>query len=248
MNTTDKHSLQNIPTIEWRWDDADYLPEWHEPIFNLLKRYIPSNSKILEVGAGGSHTLGALAGRLNCRAYGVEPDKDGILKTRELAAVESGQVEMICGDGFRLPFADGEFDVVYSLGLIEHFHLKQSQLLIAEHRRVCKTNGIVIVSVPNWLNIPHTLRKLMLGEKYQYYPENSFTPKGLRNILSSTGLKIVATDGLLPLWGLAMSSSSWRLIAVLNRFGISKKLNNLDNASWRASLGYMTYAIAQKEI
>jgi SAM-dependent methyltransferase len=246
MNESGKSAPQNVPSIEWKWAEADYVPEWHEPVYGLLAKYVPSNSKILEVGAGGSHTLGALAGRLNCKAYGIEPDRDGIMKTRQLAAAERGEVEMVCGDGFCLPFADGEFDVVYSLGLIEHFHSEQSGDMVAEHQRVCKPEGLVIVAVPNYLNLPHTLRKLILGKNYEYYPERSYTPRKLRKLLTSRGLRVIAMDGLLPLWGLAMISGSWRFIAVLDRLGISKKLNHLKNADWRANLGFMTYAVAQK--
>ena len=115
------------PEIDWNWENTSYLAEWHEPIVELLSRYVPGNSKILEVGAGGSHTLGALASRLHCAAFGIEPDIAGARKTIELASRESSTVLMVRGDGFLLPFADENFDVVYSLGLIEHFSPKQSE-------------------------------------------------------------------------------------------------------------------------
>lgn len=236
----------NVPAIEWNWDSANYFADWHEPIYELMARYVPAGSTVLEVGAGGSHTLAAIAGRLKCNSFGVEPDENGIAKTQELAGVESGTVKMIRGDGFRLPFADGVFDVVYSLGLVEHFDRNESSDLVAEHVRVCKKNGTVIVAVPNWLNFPHTLRKWMLGKRYEYHPERSYSPRELRKLMSANGLAIQETDGVSPMWGLAMFSGAWRLIAVFDRLGISKRVRNIEKPGTRAALGYMTYAIAKK--
>ena len=239
-------SASNIPKIGWNWDQANYFDNWHEPIFELLKRYVPEQSTILEVGAGGSHTLGATAGRLRCEAYGIEPDRDGIKKTVEMADLEDAAVRMIRGDGFYLPFADDRFDVVYSLGLVEHFEQSDTNSLIAEHTRVCRPGGTVIIGVPNLLNLPHTLRKAYLGNRYEYAPERSFTPGRLRKMLIAAGLKSVTIDGLNPLWGLGMSPIGWRMVTALKRVGIAKRLDNARSADLRARIGFMTYAIGTK--
>jgi len=235
-------SSESFPDIDWGWDKANYQAEWHEPIFELMARYVVQGSSVLEVGAGGSHTLGAIAGRLECNAVGVEPDLNGIEKTRELARNENTSVQMIRGDGFCLPFSDGAFDVVYSLGLIEHFEPEESTALVAEHVRVCKDGGQVIVAVPNYLNLPHTIRKFMIGKDYEFYPERSFTPRQLKRILISAGLEFKEKDGVLPLWGVSMMDGGWRVTAILDRFGLASRLNDLKRSSWRANTGYMTYA------
>jgi SAM-dependent methyltransferase len=236
----------NIPQIEWNWDDVDYNPAWHDPIVELLSRYIRAGSRILEVGAGGSHTLGALAARLDCHAIGIEPDEDGIRKTIDLA--NDGAVKMIRGDGFCLPFPDELFDVVYSLGLVEHFEYKDTEALIGEHFRVCRPGGTVIVGVPNLLNLPHSLRKAHLGKRYEYFPERSFTPWKLRKMLAKSGLKSITLDGLNSLWGLGMSPTGWRIVTILKRLGIEPLLHRIGSPAARACLGYMTYAIGRKEV
>lgn len=236
----------NVPAIEWDWDSAAYSPAWHEPIFDLMKRYIPRASAVLEVGAGGSHTLGAIAGRLDCQAVGIEPDTGGIRKALELADSESAQVTMLRGDGFQLPLAADSFDVVYSLGLIEHFDRNDSSALIREHVRVCKQGGRVIIAVPNFWNLPHTLRKWYLGKNYEYYPEESYRPSTLKEMMNQEGLTIEQADGLAPLWGLSMASWAWRPMLVLERSGIKNLLENIGNPSTRAMIGYMTYVIGRK--
>lgn len=234
------------PEINWNWQATTYNPAWHEATFSVMERYVPASSRILEIGAGGSHTLGALAGRLQCNAYGLEPDTDGIAKARELAVLESATIQMIEGDGFCLPFQNGGFDVVYSLGLIEHFSPEETLRLVKEHVRVCKPGGLVIISVPNFWNLPHTIRKGLQGRKYDYYPERSYSSNRLCEVLRESGLEIIAVDGMNPHWGIVMMAGGWRLIVVLQRLRVLQFLTSLKNPRWRAMVGYMTYAVATK--
>ena len=245
IETHSKDSLR-APVIAWEWEKAGYIPTWHEPLFDLMARYVPGGSRILEVGAGGSHTLGSLARRLGCEAYGIEPDMAGITSTLTLAATEGANVEMVRGDGFVLPFAGDAFDVVYSLGLIEHFAPRESTALLAEQVRVCRPGGRVLVSVPNLLNLPHTLNKLVLAKRYTFYPERSYTPGQLRAALEAAGLRVIASDGLLPLWSLGMIRGGWRVTAALDCLRIAARLNRLESARTRATIGYMTFAVGER--
>jgi SAM-dependent methyltransferase len=235
------------PEIRWNWKSANYLPDWHEPIVELLARYVPTGSKVLEIGSGGSHTIGALAGRFGCSSFGIEPDRDGIAKTLELANAENAEVKMVCGDGFDLPFGDGEFDVVYSLGLIEHFTHEKSALLLKEHVRVCRRNGIVIIATPNSWNLPHTLRKWVLGSRYEFYPERGYTKRSLERLMKSEGLELICSDGLNPMWGVKMMSGGWRFDAVMRRLGIADRLERSDRSNFRSLVGYMIYSIARRQ-
>lgn len=60
-------------------------------------------------------------------------------------------VELLVGDGENLPFPDNYFDLVFSLGTIEHFPDPDKGL--AEIRRITKYGGKVLLVVPNsyWL-------------------------------------------------------------------------------------------------
>src|SRR5258706_671168 len=232
--------------INWNWADVAYCAHWHEPAYEVLARHIRAGSKVLEIGAGASHALAALAGRLGCDAYGLDPDNDGLHKTRTFARDERASVTLIHGTGFSLPFDDSEFDVVYSQGVIEHFEDAETRSLVTEHRRVCKTGGKVIVSVPNLYNLPHTLRKKWMGKDYGFWPERSFTPNQLRTLLTEANLNVVAVDGLMPLWVIHDTKHGWRVIDALKRLGLMSRIDNLKSPAWRARAGYMTYAIAEK--
>jgi ubiquinone/menaquinone biosynthesis C-methylase UbiE len=244
--TVEPQQSEHFPNIEWNWAKAEYQPAWHEPIFKTMAKFVDHGSKILEVGAGASHTLAALSGRIECKAYGVEPDESGIKKTIEMSGLESTTLDMIKGDGFTLPFADNTFDIVYSLGLIEHFEPEASVDLIAEHTRVCKPRGRVIISVPNKLNLPHTLRKKFLGERYEYSPERSYSPRELKRVMETSGVTVMRVDGIEPLWGLAMSRFGWKICRLLDKIGIAKRINSIRSPWMRSRIGYMTYAVGLK--
>ena len=49
-----------------------------------------------------------------------------------------------------MPFKSEEFDFVWNIGVIEHYDLKEIDLIFQEMIRVCKRNGVVAVGMPNF--------------------------------------------------------------------------------------------------
>lgn len=58
----------------------------------------------------------------------------------------SGTLAVI-GDARKLPFPDNTFDLVYSLGVIEHF--PETSSAVNEHARVVKNGGHVLITTPH---------------------------------------------------------------------------------------------------
>lgn len=56
---------------------------------------------------------------------------------------------------------ENRYDVVYSIGLIEHFRNKDIRQIIEAHFELCKKNGIVLISVPTPTLQYFCVRKLM---------------------------------------------------------------------------------------
>ena len=112
-------------------------------------------------------------------------------------------VRLMRADIRELPFADGTFDAVYTMGTIEH--IDEYVLAIDEVRRVLRPGGLAIIGVPHKWNL--FLRPLMvwfldLFGKYAYSPEKSFSAPELRRDIESTGLRVRARTGILSIPGL----------------------------------------------
>ena len=112
---------------------------------------IPPASRVLEIGAGAGWQSKKLA---NCGHAVKAIDVAG----SSYAGMRVWPVQEY--DGFRIPFADGCFDVVFSSNTLEHIHhVEEFQ---DEIRRVLAPSGIAIHILPTgtwrwWSNIAHYL-------------------------------------------------------------------------------------------
>jgi SAM-dependent methyltransferase len=105
-----------------------------------LKRLIPPDSSILEVGCGnGSSFLGPLS--RDCRAYGIDLSMEMLLAAKSHKEIKG----IIRSEACCLPFGDASFDVVYtSRCLINVLDGDMQRLAIREAFRVAKPDGIVV--------------------------------------------------------------------------------------------------------
>jgi ubiquinone/menaquinone biosynthesis C-methylase UbiE len=106
--------------------------------------------KYLDLGCGdGSFTL-KVAKVINAqKVYGVDVAGE-VLAEAERKGIKTYIADLNTN---RLPFADGEFDVVSAFEVIEH--LWNTDNMISEAYRVLKTTGLLILTTPNlasWVN------------------------------------------------------------------------------------------------
>jgi SAM-dependent methyltransferase len=114
------------------------------------------------------------------------------------------------GDVRSIPFADDTFDLLYSMGTIEHF--PEYREAIAECYRVLKPGGRAIIGVPNKLD--PFLRPLMVAVlnglgRYDYGVEKSFTARGLRRLLEDAGFRVLGHSGILFMPGWLRMADLW---------------------------------------
>jgi SAM-dependent methyltransferase len=123
-------------------------------IWNVLLKEYASNGlglKALEIGSAPGNNLLMLHKLYGYEPFGVEYTEQGYNVNKrnfELHSIDASHV--IHADFFTQEFLEryaGQFDLVMSVGFIEHFEDPRS--VIEKHIRLLKTGGILLVTIPN---------------------------------------------------------------------------------------------------
>ena len=146
----------------------------------------------------------AWASRRGARAYGIDISPPTVMQAR--AAFDEGPRSILraaIGDVRALPFGDGSFDAIYSMGTIEHFD--ETERAVGEMARVLKPGGRAIIGVPNrhdpFLR-PLFATALQAVGLYGYGYEKSYSRRALRRMLEGAGLEVIEETAILfiPGW------------------------------------------------
>ena len=161
-----------------------------------LKEFLSQEpfKRVLDVGCGMGIGVSRLA-EDGYDAYGIDLPHLSRFWSQE----KNDPEHFLCCDASRLPFPDEFFDVIYSLGVIEHIgtelghctlsndYREMRQYYANEILRVTKPNGRILITCPN-KHFPIDL---------QHGPRDALSPKtGLRSfIFEKTGVNIHPTWG-----------------------------------------------------
>jgi SAM-dependent methyltransferase len=112
-----------------------------------IERYVPCGSRLLEVGFG-SGTTAVLLADLGYIVTAVDINEVLVERLRDRYAdwIRMGWLEVRQADMLALPWQEGEFDLAYHQGVLEHFPDEQIVQALREQARVARW---VIVDVPN---------------------------------------------------------------------------------------------------
>lgn len=119
----------------------------------MFDRLLPdiANRTVLDVGCGLGMMMDYFLSRGN-RVFGIDITPESVRenKNRGLKCLES--------DARHLPFGDNVFDLVYSLGVIEH--VPEIELALQEKVRVVKPGGTIVAVVP-YSDTPYFLGSIL---------------------------------------------------------------------------------------
>ena len=185
-------------------------------------------------------------------AFGLDASEYISRRAWQNARAAGDSLHVVQADIRRLPFADESFDLVYSMGTIEH--IAEYREALAEVRRVLRVGGRAIIGVPHTWNV--FLRPLLvvvltwLG-KYPYAPERSFGGGELRRLVEGCGLRVLARTGILTIPGAVRMADLFlhragsrlqRLTALLVRPFEALK----SRFAWSGRFGYLVVMVAEK--
>lgn len=135
--------------------NEDSLGEHEYAFFPEFLEKAKRANRILEIGAGRGRMIRVL------RQHGVEAEFVALDLNDYVAEANAVAVQ---GNALSLPFRDASFDLVYSLGVVEHF--PETDKAVEEHIRVLKPGGALLITTPHLS--PYTvLRWLVWAVKFR---------------------------------------------------------------------------------
>lgn len=177
---------QGVERIDFQKDREPYVWKFYEM---LLKGYDFKGKSVLEFGCGTgvNSILMALRG---AEVTFVDTSKKAldIVKINLDGLGLKGR--LVCESVFDSDFK-GEFDLVHSEGLVEHFLGKERQEIVNIHARAAKKGGSILIIVPHRKCPPYRLGKLVAEKAgtWIYENEHPYTKKELIERMGRAGLK-----------------------------------------------------------
>lgn len=166
-------------------DFPPLIQKWEYDFIQATSDFIPKNKikKVLEVGCSNGRWLRWFNKEYNCEVYGVDNNPAGFKK--------EDVIDFTLGDAKNLPYKDETFDVVFSMGLIEHFLKEEKYQILKEQSRVLKNGGFLVCQAPL---LSFSLNFLYMKYAYDYkrgIKHYRTTEREIKNYLNNLGLKIV---------------------------------------------------------
>jgi len=126
----------------------------------ILTQIVPAlkkNSKILELGCVPGGRLNFLKKHFDVITYGLDYSLYGLLRS-----LNSGYI--VCADFFHAPFRNN-FDLVFSLGVVEHF--EDPKKAIAIHTDLTKKGSLVLITIPNFSKYSTLSTAFKIGGRFE---------------------------------------------------------------------------------
>lgn len=168
--------------------DWDYLPTYLAKRA-YVRRYLdplPRATRVLDAGCGEGLVVEEYKDRLTIE--GLDPNYTSPLVRR--------------GSLTALPYADGAFDRVLCLDVLEHLTYEDQPKALAEIRRVLAPGGEALISVPNLAHLQSRVQFLVLGRLIRTaseikHPGDRPAYEYMR-LFERAGLRLVTRSGIFP--------------------------------------------------
>lgn len=138
---------------------------YQQEILRVFKRFVPKGKglRALEIGGAPGGYLAYIARTFGHEVSAIDSSPVGCRKLEENFELLEIPVSVYCRDVLEGDLSDlPRFDLVYSLGLIEHF--SDPVPMIRKHVELAKPGGLVILGLPNFRGISRPILRLTRPE------------------------------------------------------------------------------------
>lgn len=192
--STIKKFFENKSTVEQYKAHEDYnLFSRRRVVFDMLEN--THFKRVVDLGCGSGGYL-HIKKKYDCAYFGLD-FSENMIKTAKDRAEELGIEEGVClqtGDVEGTPYANGFFDLVLAICLIEYF--EKPDKLIEEIKRILKEGGILIVQsfIPNAyvysiMSVLVPIKDFIMG-KGNKIERKKYTKEQLDNLLIKNGFQL----------------------------------------------------------
>jgi SAM-dependent methyltransferase len=155
--------------------------QFFKTFYGMVFRYLPNGSRILDVGCGPGYSDLYLSGH-GYHVTGIDNDERIVSLARDVRDRLDLSIDYQYGDAFDLSPYYGGFDMVYSVGVLEHFDRQVTIDLLKEQ---AKCGKLVLICIPT---------------QYTRYSdgitdERIYTMGQLKNIVVDAGMEVVTGFG-----------------------------------------------------
>lgn len=172
-------------------------------LYELTERYVTPGSHVLDWGCGRGHFSYFLVKRgFHVTAYSLEhpPEIFSALSESERARLSYVHGEL--DETRRLPFGEGRFAAVFSVGVLEHVRELggDEPSSLRELRRVLREDGVFLCyHLPNRHSYIEAATRRLRNEGGDFH-RYRFTARDIRNLCREAGFSLVETGryGFLP--------------------------------------------------
>lgn len=114
----------------------------------LWRHNTVKNPEILELGGANSSFAEPITDYFDAERYLAVDNNQYGLDLMHSIIQRSDKIDVKFGDALALSESQEDFDIVFSVGLIEHFTPNLMKRCIATHFKRCRSGGIVLVTFP----------------------------------------------------------------------------------------------------
>ena len=162
---------------------------------DLISKHAPRRQplSVLELGGGNSCFLDGLMQHFSMAPYVVlDNSPEGMRLARERFAPAYGDRVGYISDDVFAATPDRRFDVVFSVGLIEHFDDHAMQKLVGLHRRWAAPDGLVLIAVPTPTILYRIFRTTAEVLGLWKFPDERPVPRArLAALMREEGLEVI---------------------------------------------------------
>jgi len=161
-------------------------------ILKIFDRFLPPNDNlsILEIGGAPGQYLAYMSNNFHYKIYALDYSDIGCRKMKEnfsLLGLKGivYQKDLFSDDISDLPL----FDIVYSLGFIEHF--QDLDRVIDKHLELLKPGGILLIGTPNFLGVNHWVLRRLAPQRLAQHNLSSMDIRNWSNFEKRFNLRVI---------------------------------------------------------